>query len=152
MTARNPMHYARWLFLIPAICHAVQAWCVWTAGVKLDTTTLHDLYHWFGSVFGHDITAGVLWFASGTGFLSIFLHERSQLWSLVSIIPQQLLVLIVSWTAKQCIFEGHFADGLIYNPKFILADQIYLPVIGFCHFGLVIAVYISSIKTWIQQH
>lgn len=145
----RPVSFAVWLFLGPALIHVWWARCVLYSPIQLNTTGLFDLYRLCGGE--RTILGAGLVFISIAAIASIVLHRFSPWLSLCLLLPQQVTMIVSVLTAWRCIQAGTFADGAVYDPYFISADQVYLFVIGLMHTGLIVHVYIwDGIRKWIK--
>ena len=144
-----PLGKAVWLLLGPACIHIHQGICAWQARHQereLVTTGMRDIY----VLFGHDrvLTALGMVLIGLLALLSIGMHARYRLWSLVLIVPQQVLMTISGLTAWECIQDGKFADGAVYDPLFISVDQpaqFYLPL---AHSLLMVHIFVWDVLFW----
>ena len=80
-------------------------------------TTLYDLTHLFGHALPY-ILIGVASLAAYPLFFSMGL-----VWSIIMIIPQQLILMISAMTAINAMICGCFADGVIRSHLFLVSDQ-----------------------------
>ena len=147
----NPdaMRYARWLFWATAAGHLVQSVCVHLSVAPLHVTTLHDIYR-----LTPGFTAVFLFVAGALGLAAPLIHDRYRIASLAALIPQQFAVIVALVTALECVRGGHFADGLPYDPKFILADQVFFITKGVAHLLCVAQIYLYEPMRfiWKSEH
>ena len=143
---RPPLGKAVWLLLGPALIHVHQGVCVWLARHherELVTTGMRDVYVLCGH--NRELTAVGMIVIGLLALLSILLHSLHRWWSLILILPQQLVMSLSGLTAWGCIEAGKFADGAVYEPLFIATDQpsqFYMPLV---HTALMAHIYIWDV-------
>jgi len=57
--------------------------------------------------------------------LSVILNERTRtVWTILALLPQQMLLVMSSWASLRAMSQGMYADGIIRPHAFIEADQL----------------------------
>lgn len=112
-----------WVAAHLLICYAALVHLTWAITLLISAspaniTALADL----ATVGLHHYTlSGICAFAALAALFSDKL--TSQLWQVVSLLPQQTLLIFGAWGSLEAIMSGSFADGVKRPVEFLAADQ-----------------------------
>ncbi len=89
---------------------------------------------------GDDVTVGVIFLIAAFCASIALCHTFERTWlNVLLVMPQQLLLLVSSIGAIECVWAGQFADGIVRSHEFILEDQAPIIILCYLHAVAIIA-------------
>jgi hypothetical protein len=109
------------------LLHAVIASMLLIDPAAAQSTAPAEVVQYLGRV-----PAATAMFAASALAVFVMLRAPGE-WSLVLLMPQQILLYVAAWGGLQAVVDGQYADGVLRPYAFILTDQLPVMLLALLH-------------------
>ncbi len=131
----------------PIIIIAVVQQYIWAAMIAIDAEALHTtgvqiLANALPPKMQQAVVVAALTFTATAAALGFWARQR--IGTLLSLLPQQLMLYVSAGGAAQAIYHARFADGVERTQAFLVVDQIPLVLVAIFHTWAIILIMLYS--------
>jgi hypothetical protein len=140
------MRNIKWIIWFAVLLHLIQGSALIYDPSAGNTTSTHALVQYVSSNY---FAGGIMVVVATMAAIELIWFQKSyKLNYLILLLPQQLILFLATGGAIKAMWLSQFADGVVRDRAFIIADQSSIVLAAVFHTAAIIEIYAPEVFNW----